>query len=177
MVTIDAAIELIIPDNTAFTVLTALRHLGYRNLTKVERAEHVILSVTDDAAPEHVIAQLSRAEVLFNPNKHRMSYATSSEMSAAKPPQFEAVVRDNDENNDRLVTLLSRTFGMTALRGLSRAVGWRLYDEAGPAARERLEWACRSLLANPISQSYDIRPRPVWRQVREMEEATAKAKR
>ncbi len=177
MVTIDAAIELIIPDNTAFTVLTALRHLGYENLTKVERSEHVILSVTDDAVPEHVIAQLSRAEVLFNPNKHRMSYATSTELNAQTPAQFEVLVRDNDENNDRLVALLAGTFGMTALRGMSRAVGWRLYDEGGPAARERLEWACRSLLANPISQSYDIRPRPVRRHVRETEEATAKAKR
>lgn len=177
MVTIDAAIELIIPDNTAFTVLTALRHLGYQNLTKVERSEHVILAVTDDAAPEHVIMQLSRAEVLFNHNKHRMSYATSSETSAATPPQFEAIVQDKDENNDRLVTLLSGTFGMTALRGLSRAVGWRLYDEGGPSTRERLEWACRTLLANPISQSYDIRQCPVWHQVREMEEAAAKAKR
>jgi phosphoribosylformylglycinamidine (FGAM) synthase PurS component len=177
MVTIDAAIELIIPDNTAFTVLTALRHLGYQNLTKVERSEHVILSVSDDAATEPVIAQLSRAEVLFNPNKHRMSYATPNETSAATPPQFEAIVHDKDENNDRLVALLSGTFGMTALRGLSRAVGWRLYDEGGPATQERLEWACRTLLANPISQSYDIRPRPVRRHVRELEEATAKAKR
>jgi phosphoribosylformylglycinamidine (FGAM) synthase PurS component len=177
MSTIDAAIELIIPDNTAFTVLTALRHLGYEDLTKVERSEHVILSVADDAVPEIVISQLAKAEVVFNPNKHRMSYATSNEMSSATPPQFEAIVRDKDENNDRLVALLSGTFGMTALRGLSRAVGWRLHDESGPATRERLEWACRSLLANAISQSYDIRPRPVRRQVRELEEATAKAKR
>ena len=177
MATIDAAIELIIPDNTAFTVLTALRHLGYANLTKVERSEHIILSVTDDASPEHVMAQLARAEVLFNPNKHRMSYATPDESSAATPPQFEAIVRDKDENNDRLVALLSGTFGMASLRGLSRAVGWRLYDEGGPATRERFEWACRTLLANPISQSYDIRPRPVRHQVGELEEATAKAKR
>ena len=177
MATIDAAIELIIPDNTAFTVLTALRHLGYQDLAKVERSEHVMLSVSDDAQAEGVVTQLSRAEVLFNPNKHRMSYANLNEMNAATPPQFEAIVRDKDENNDRLVTLLSGTFGMTVLRGLSRAVGWRLYDVGGPAARERLEWACRMLLANPISQSYDIRPRPVRRQVREPGEAAAKATR
>ena len=176
MATIDAAIELIIPDNTAFTVLTALRHLGYANLTKVERSEHVILSVESDAAPEHVIAQLSRAEVFFNPNKHRLSYAIPK-AEAATPPQFEAIVREKHENNDRLVALLSGTFGMASLRGLSRAVGWRLYDEGGPASRECLEWACRSLLANPISQSYDIRPRPVRHQVRELGEATAKATR
>lgn len=176
MVTIDAAIELIIPDNTAFTVLTALRHLGYENLTKVERSEHVLLSVSSDANPERVVSQLSRAEVVFNPNKHRMSYATQNE-SAATPPQFEAIVQDKDENNDHLVALLAGTFGMRDLRGVKRAVGWRLYDQNGPATRERLEWACHSLLANPISQTYDIRPRPVRHEVREIEETTAKAHR
>jgi phosphoribosylformylglycinamidine (FGAM) synthase PurS component len=177
MLVIDAAIELIIPDNTAFTVLTSLRRLGYTNLTKVERSEHIILSVESDAAPEHVLAQLSRAEVLFNPNKHRLSYAVPKEPEAAAPPQFEAIIRDKDENNDRLVALLSGTFGMASLRGLSRAVGWRLHDEGGPATAERLEWACRMLLANGISQSYDIRPRPVRHQVRELGEAAAKAAR
>jgi phosphoribosylformylglycinamidine (FGAM) synthase PurS component len=174
VIKIDVAIELIIPDNTAFTVLTALRHLGYDDLQKVERSEHVMLGVADGAETENIIHALSRAEVLFNPNKHRMSYAAAAGAQAAVPPEFEAIVRDKDENNERLVTLLAATFGMTALRELSRAVGWRLYDKRGPATRERLEWACRTLLANPISQAYDIRPRPVRRQVRELTHDVAK---
>ena len=177
MMTIDVAIELIIPDNTAFTVLTALRRLGYDDLTRVERSEHVVLELASDASPETVIAQLSHAEVLFNPNKHRMSYAAASDGQLVRPPEFEALVRDKDEDNDRLVRLLSTTFGMSSLQGVARAVGWRLYDEAGSAGADRLAWACQMLLANPISQTYDIRPRPVRRQVGELRGAVAKEHR
>ncbi len=172
---IDVAIELKIPDNTAFTVLTALRRLGYEDLERVERSEHVILKANADESPERLMVELSRAEVLFNPNKHRMAYAVSGMAHAEQPPQWEALVRDKDENNSRLVSLLRGTFGMTALQGLERAVGWRLYDRSGPAARERLVWACQSLLANPVSQAYDICPRPVRIRVGELEGATAKA--
>lgn len=154
---IDAAVELRIPDNTAFTVLTTLRHLGYEELQRVERSEHFMLSVEDSADPEAVMRQLARVELVFNPNKHRLSYATA-ESPPASPPQFEALVRDRDENNDRLVALIAGTFGVRSLRGLTRAVGWRLYDSE-PAGRERLEWACRALLANTVSQIYDIHPR------------------
>jgi phosphoribosylformylglycinamidine (FGAM) synthase PurS component len=173
MTTIDVAIELIIPDNTAFTVLTALRHLGYEDLARVERSDHVVLTVADDARPQEVAAQLSRAEVLFNPNKHRMSYAVGSAPERAPLLEYEALVHDKDEDNARLVALLSGTFGMSALQGIERAVGWRLYD-AGPATADRLQWACQTLLANPISQGYDIRPRPVRHQVGELQTAVAK---
>ena len=164
---VDAAIDLIIPDNTAFTVLTALRQLGYEELTRVERSEHVILTVADTARPDDVVQQLARAEVLFNPNKHRMAYSVEEAAPAAQPPEFEARVRDADEDTSRLCALLTATFGMTSLRGVERAVGWRLYETSGPAPREQLEWACRELLANTVSQRYDIRPRPVRVQVRE----------
>jgi phosphoribosylformylglycinamidine (FGAM) synthase PurS component len=172
---IDVAIELKIPDNTAFTVLTALRRLGYEDLQRVERSEHVILTAGVDESPERIVMELSRAEVLFNPNKHRMAYAVSGSANGEQPVQWEALVRDKDEDNSRLVSLLRGTFGMRVLQGLERAVGWRLYDRSGPAPRERLAWACQSLLANPVSQAYDISPRPVRIRVGELEGATAKA--
>jgi len=164
---IDAAVELIIPDNTAFTVLTALRQLGAQDLTAVERSEHFILTVADGARADDVVRQVARAEVVFNPNKHRMSYCVEGEAPAMEPPQFEAFVRDRDEDNRRLVKLLTGTFGMSVLRDVERSMGWRLFDARGPAPRERLEWACHELLANPVSQRYDIRPRPVRTSVRE----------
>jgi phosphoribosylformylglycinamidine (FGAM) synthase PurS component len=163
---IDIAIELIIPDNTAFTVLTALRHLGYVDLETVERAEHIILTVDDRAQPSDLVARLARAEVVFNPNKHRLSYAVEG-APPAQPAELEALVSDKDEDNSRLVRLLTTTFGVSGVRGIERAVGWRLRDTHGAASRERLEWACRELLSNRISQRYDIRPRPQATSVRE----------
>lgn len=170
---IDVAIELIIPDNTAFTVLRALRQLGYAELASVERSDHVFLTVPDAAPVEKVVEQLSRAEVLFNPNKHRLSYAAQSAKDVA-PPEFEALVRERDENTERLRALLVTTFGMAALGGLERAVGWRLWEAGSSASRERLEWACKTLLANPVSQRFEIRRRPVRMQVGEPAIPTAK---
>lgn len=156
---LDVAIELIIPDNTAFTVLTALRQLGYDQLQRVERAEHFLLDVEDNAVADNVISHLARAEVIFNPNKHKMSYGQAGG-TLVRPAEHEAYVRDKDENNERLLALLVTTFGIRALRGIQRAVAWRLYDDRGPATSERLMWVCQTLLSNSVSQLYEIRPRP-----------------
>jgi phosphoribosylformylglycinamidine (FGAM) synthase PurS component len=162
---LDIAIEPIIPDNTAFTVLTALHDLGYAKLRAVERADHVFLETSAESDPRSLAAQVSRAEVLFNPNKHRMRIA--SEDGAATPGvEFEALVRDKDVENGRLLGTLSSTFGIKGLSTLERAVAWRLIEESGTASAYRLDWACRALLANPVSQLYWIRPRPAYSAVR-----------
>jgi phosphoribosylformylglycinamidine (FGAM) synthase PurS component len=163
---IDVAIEPIIPDNTAFTVLLALRELGYERLSRVERSEHVFVSVSEGTPVKRVIGDLAKAEVLFNPNKHRMSYALP-DARKIEPLEFEAFVRDKDENNDRLRELLVTTFRLPNLLDIERAIGWRLYEREGSTPLEQLEWACMSLLCNPVSQRYDIRPRPVRTQVGE----------
>jgi phosphoribosylformylglycinamidine (FGAM) synthase PurS component len=159
---LDITIEPIISDNTAFTVLTALRSLGYEQLERVERADQLFLAL-DDGSPAHAIAEkIARAEILFNPNKHRLRYA---EDAAGRDDAlgFEVLVRDSDEDNTRLAKALVSTFGISGLRGLERAVAWRLDERGGCASPERLEWACRALLANAVSQTYRIRPRPAYR--------------
>lgn len=158
---LDIAIEPIITDNTAFTVLTALRSLGYEELSHVERADHVVLDLEGSLGAQAVAEKVSRAEILFNPNKHRLTYA-SADAPSAKPVDFEALVRDKDEDNRRLAGALSTTFGIHGLLGLERAVAWHLIEKGGGATRERLEWACSALLANPVSQTHQIRPRPAY---------------
>ena len=172
--TLGVAIELIIPDNAAFTVLTALRQLGYPELARVERAEHVVLHLDDNAAAPDVVTHLSRAEVLYNPNKHTMWYSQAG-AAPAVPPEYEAYVRDKDENNERLVALLVTTFGIPSLRGLERAVAWRLYDDRGPATPQRFDWACQTLLSNSVSQVYEICPRPQRFEVKGAAALTSKA--
>lgn len=104
--------------------------------------------------------RLAHAEVLFNPNKHRLLYA-SEDTAAHEDEEFEAIVRDNDDNTDRLVRVLGTTFAMPYVAGISRGVLWRLYDDEGPAPASRLEWACSTLLSNAVSQTYRVRPRPM----------------
>lgn len=173
---LDVAIEPIITDNTAFTVLTALRHLGYTELESVWRADHLMLDLTREEPAEEVVARLSRAEIIFNPNKHRLRYAQAGE-PAPRSDTFEALVRDRNENNERLVTTLRTTFGIGGLHALERSVAWRLYDRGGPATMERLEWACQALLANPISQTYEIRSAPEYRELGEPASAASKGVR
>lgn len=152
------AIELTAGDNTAFTVLTALRSMGYDALERVERDDLLRLSIADGGLPlEECAAALMRAEVVFNPNKHRLAYAADERTAL-----HEAVVADKDDDTAALADLLRDRFGVRGLDAVERATGWRLYEASGAAPVERLEWACRELLANPFSQTFAIRARPLF---------------
>jgi phosphoribosylformylglycinamidine (FGAM) synthase PurS component len=157
----EAAIDLSITDNTAFTVLVALKQLGYDALAAVERSEIYRLTLTGDPAPEDVASALLHAEIVFNPNKHRLSYESRAESgSVLEPDEWEAVVADRDDETTRLRQLLADRFGVRGLERVERSIAWRLFEKDGPASKERLEWACRALLCNPYSQVATVRARP-----------------
>jgi phosphoribosylformylglycinamidine (FGAM) synthase PurS component len=160
---LEIAIDLIVPDNTAYTVLVALRQLGYESLDHVERAQIFRLGFAQPHPPVHdIVEKIAHAEILFNPNKHRLAFTPPD----ARPRenkgdlQWEAVVDDRDDATAGLIALLAGPFELRDLRSLSRGVAWRLFESGGPATRERLEWACRELLANPHSQTFHVRPLP-----------------
>jgi phosphoribosylformylglycinamidine (FGAM) synthase PurS component len=157
----EAAIDLSITDNTAYTVLVALTRLGYDALHSVERSEIYRLTLSGDMPPEEVARALMRAEIVFNPNKHRLSYESRHEtVFHAAREEWEAVVADRDDDTSRIRHLLAERFGMQGLERLERSTAWRLHEKDGPAAKERLEWACRALLCNPYSQAATVRARP-----------------
>ncbi len=159
---VEAAVELTIPDNTAYTALRALRALGYDELTRVERADLYRFDVSDEAAAQDVADAVERAEVIFNPNKHRLSVSAPAAGQASRPPpaQWEIIVADRDDDTTRLARLLADRFGLTGLRSLEQAISWRLFEGDASASKERLEWACRTLLCNPHSQISQVRARP-----------------
>ena len=151
------AVELTVGDNTAFTVRGALRGLGYEDLERVERSELLRLQLPDDGlTAERCGDALTHAEVVFNPNKHRLAREASPETDI-----YEAVVTDVDDDSTALAELLRDRFGIAGLEGVTRATAWRLYEKSGQAAdAKRLEWACTSLLANKFSQSFTVRRAP-----------------
>jgi phosphoribosylformylglycinamidine (FGAM) synthase PurS component len=163
----EAAIDLSIPDNTAYTVLVALRQLGYDRLERVERSELLRLSLLDGSPSPDIARALTRAEVVFNPNKHRLSYAVDAALESGVPDEWEAVVSDRDDDTTRLARLLTERFGLAELKRVDRSAAWRLFEAGRPAPKERLEWACRALLCNPFSQSATVRARPRRRAVGE----------
>ncbi|MGA8535511.1 MAG: hypothetical protein WB615_15490 [Candidatus Tumulicola sp.] len=134
------AIGLKIPDNEAYTALSALRRLGL-DVEEIERSE---IWQFDDAGDAATLAARVRANAtIFNPNKHRLEV-----LERQSPRAGEAWIDEVDQHDDARERL-----GGTTIDSVSRAVrsvGWRLHGRGGaPVARETLVRAVEGLLCNP----------------------------
>lgn len=128
------AIKLKIPDNAAYTALTALRRLGIE-LARLERAE--IWQLEDTGSENDFAARVERNETLFNPNKHELHV-----LDAGRPREGEAWIEDLDAKDVPL-----RIAGVTSAR---RYVGWRLFSSGHtPADAGAVRAAVDHLLCNP----------------------------
>lgn len=128
------AIRLKIPDNEAYTALTALRRLGVE-AARLERA--VIWQFEDEGNEDDFSARVERNETLFNPNKHELHV-----LDAQHPRDGEAWIEELDATDQRV-----RIDGVTRAR---KYVGWRLFSDAhGPADAATLQAAVDRLLCNP----------------------------
>jgi phosphoribosylformylglycinamidine (FGAM) synthase PurS component len=138
-----AAISLKIPDNEAYTTLTALKRLGV-DVARVERSE--IWRLDDDDDADSFSHRVERNETIFNPNKHRLTVLPDSaprtgEVWIATLPQGGS----GDEIREHL--------GGRPIAGVTRAeryVGWRLFDDRGnPVEPTTVAAAVERLLCNP----------------------------
>lgn len=133
-VTRTVAIRLKIPDNEAYTALTALRRLGV-NVARLERAE--IWQLQDEGNGADFAARVERNESLFNPNKHELDV-----LSEDVPREGEAWIEELDAGETAL-----RVQGVPRGR---RSVGWRLFSEGRtPASPQTVSAAVEALLCNP----------------------------
>lgn len=129
-----AAIRLKIPDNEAYTALSALKRLGVE-VGRLERAE---IWLMNDSGKESDFAQrVERNETLFNPNKHQLEV-----LSGEAPRDGEVWIAELGAE-ERAV----RVAGVSAAR---RYVGWRLYTHGHePASASTVRDAVERLLCNP----------------------------
>lgn len=128
------AIKLKIPDNEAYTALTALRRLGV-DLARVERAE--MWQMEDSAGADDFVQRVERNESLFNPNKHELQV-----LEEQSPREGEAWIEELDAKD-----LAPRIAGVRRAR---RYVGWRLFASAHtPADPQAVRAAVDQLLCNP----------------------------
>jgi phosphoribosylformylglycinamidine (FGAM) synthase PurS component len=134
------AIKLKIPDNEAYTALTALRRLGV-NVARLERAE--IWTLEDGGDAGNFVQRVERNETLFNPNKHELYIVETGKPGAGEVWIDTLRQAMGDEVND-----LPR-----AVEGVSsgrRYVGWRLFAEGHtPADTATVKDAVEKLLCNP----------------------------
>lgn len=134
------AIELKIPDNEAYTALTALRRLGL-NVDDVERSE--IWRFDDAGDPATFAARVRTNETIFNPNKHRLVV-----LDAVLPRPGEVWVGEAGEGDEVREHLGGKAIAGVA--GVRRYVGWRLRGPDGaPAPRQTVVDAVERLLCNP----------------------------
>ena len=134
------AIKLKIPDNEAYTALTALRRLGV-NVARLERAEIWTLEDAGDAG--NFVERVERNETLFNPNKHELHI-----VATGKPGAGEVWIAAQSDTKVQDINDLPR-----AVEGVSsgrRYVGWRLFAEGhAPADAATVKDAVEKLLCNP----------------------------
>lgn len=128
------AVRLKIPDNEAYTALTALRRLGIE-AARLERAE--IWQLEDTGSAGDFEQRFERNETLFNQNKHELHVLDSD-----RPREGEAWIEGLDARD-----VTPRVAGVTRGR---RYVGWRLFAHGHtPADAQTVRAAVDQLLCNP----------------------------
>ena len=134
------AIELKIPDNTAFTTFLALRRLGIA-ISGVRRSE--IWRMEDTGNSNTFLDRVKANQTIFNPNKHRLV-----DLPASNPRIGEAWIARTGDANEVREHLGGK--GIADIVAAQRYVGWRLIGTDGaPARRDVLHAAVEGLLCNP----------------------------
>jgi phosphoribosylformylglycinamidine (FGAM) synthase PurS component len=138
------AVKLKIPDNEAYTALTALRRLGIE-AGRLERAE--IWQMEDTGADGDFTQRFERNETLFNQNKHELQV-----LDIDGPRDGEAWIEQLDAKDVSV-----RVAGVTRAR---RYIGWRLFSQAHtPADAQTVRAAVEQLLCNPAIERYLLKER------------------
>ena len=135
-------VTLTIPDNEAYTALTALARMGLPVEAAVRSA--VWIATVDEDAVAGLDATIATFETVYNPNKHRLEIR-----SDARPRGGEVWITAGDETP--AITLAGRT--VAGVRSIVRRTAWRLLDAHGadvPAAV--LDRATGDFLCNPAFQ-------------------------
>lgn len=150
------AIELTIPDNTAFTALVTLQRLGIA-CDEVRRADIYRFEVDDDRI-EQLDASVRQIETIFNPNKHTLR------VREAHPQAGEVWIADREEGAARAADpgASAPSDGESGLRiagrqlagvhAVRRMTAWRLRKDGRDVPENVLAAAVEGLLCNPAFQ-------------------------
>lgn len=133
------AIRLKIPDNEAFTALSALQRLQI----PVARLERSDLWVFETGKADGLLDSVKANETLFNPNKHELAVRDQN-----APAAGEVWVEELGEDPGMRARLGGKVIpGVTSAK---RFVAWRLFGADGaPLPVQGVQAAVNALLCNP----------------------------
>jgi hypothetical protein len=135
-------VTLTIPDNEAYTALTALARIGIPASNAIRSDVWIATVEVEHAAA--LDAAIGTIETVYNPNKHRLEVR-----SDAVPRPGEVWITAHDETP--AITIAGRT--VAGVRGIVRRTAWRLLDEHGAdVAPNVLDRATETFLCNPAFQ-------------------------
>src|SRR5215469_15324015 len=138
------AITLKIPDNAAYTALTALQRLGF-DVARVERSE--VWVVEDSGEASDFLERISHNETIFNLNKHRIT-----DLGIDQPRPGEVWVSENGSHDETREHLGGKT--IPGIKSARRYVGWRMVTPAGaPVEPDVIRSAAERLLCNPAVET------------------------
>lgn len=138
------AITLKIPDNAAYTALTALQRLGF-DVARVERSE--IYVVKDNGDDADFLERVAHNETIFNLNKHRIT-----DLGIDQPRPGEVWVSENGSHDATREHLGGKT--IPGVSNTRRYVGWRLVTQSGaPVEPAVIRSAAERLLCNPAVET------------------------
>ena len=139
MITQTIAVRLKIPDNEAFTALSALQRLN----VPVERLERADLWVFSTEKADGLLESVKANETLFNPNKHELAVRQSD-----RPLPGEVWIEELGDDPGLRARLGGKI--VPGVRSAKRYVAWRLFGAAGePLEPAGVEAAATALLCNP----------------------------
>jgi hypothetical protein len=135
-------ITLTIPDNEAYTALTALARMGLPVESAVR--SDVWIATVDAGRAAALDGTIATVETIYNPNKHRLEVRGD-----ARPRPGEVWITAHDETPT--ITVAGRT--VDGVRGFVRRTAWRLLDQHGADVPANvLDRATESFLCNPAFQ-------------------------
>ena len=147
--TIEMAVTLKMPDNTAITALQTLQRMGFEKIKGAKRADYYKFLIEGDV--EKFKDKISKADVLVNTNKHLFSFAMKKDASA------NILVKNTDDDGSGILSTLKDRLGFVGIKKAEKGVLWSLSIDADEKdARKIAEKAAKQLLVNENYQEYSI---------------------
>jgi len=141
--TIEWLVDLIITDNEAVSVETALHRLGFK--VKLKRYQHWEFS-TSAADTKKLELELEKSGELLNSNKEYIASLKPEERTSA----FLVRQKEDMTGRQKLETLKGR-FNINKLLELKKGVVWKISDNGGNFDEELTEILNTHILFNPLS--------------------------